>query len=335
MATKLSSKKSRRRQPEEIPNSIEPMLALMGQLPEDQEKYTFEYKWDGVRAIGYFAGGSYHLKARSGNDITSRYPELRDLAQAIGKRNVIVDGEIVSFNDSGRPDFGRLQHRMHLNDARSIAYLSELEPVFYVLFDILYADGRSLLNETQSTRRIMLEELTLLGSHWQVTPAHIGEGTAMLETAKNNQLEGLVAKRLDSPYRPGQRSEDWIKIKMIQRQEFVVAGYIPERTGFSGRIGALLTGYYDCDGKLRYAGKVGTGLSAVDHEPLLKRLHAKTTHQSPFEDAVPAGAVFTKKPIVAEIEYRRWPAGGLLQQAAFKGVRDDKSPKEVVRESPV
>jgi bifunctional non-homologous end joining protein LigD len=333
MATQLRSTRRRSTRPDPMPNTIDPMLAVMGTLPKNQADYTFEYKWDGVRALGFFDGSGYRLKARSGNDITSRYPELRSLAEAIGKRSAIVDGEIVSFDDSGRPSFGRLQHRMHLNDAKSILRLSKSEPVFYVLFDVLYADGRSLLSEPQARRRTILEELTLVGSYWQVTPAHIGEGTAMLEAARTNQLEGLVAKRLDSLYQPGARSHDWIKIKIIQRQEFVVAGYIPERTGLSGRIGALLTGYYDCDGKLRYAGKVGTGLSAGDHEPLLRRLNAGKVQTSPFRDPVPSGGIFTTTPVVAEIEYRRWPAGGLLQQAAFKGLRDDKSPRKVVRES--
>ena len=315
-----------------MPKSIDPMLATMGTMPNDQTQYTFEYKWDGVRAMGFFQGDKHRIMARSGNDITLRYPELRGLAEALGRQKTIVDGEIVSFDAAGRPSFGKLQHRMHLNDAYAIARLAESEPVFYVLFDVLYANGRSLLDECQSSRRKILEELTLLGSHWQVTPAHVGEGNAMLEAAKANQLEGLVAKRLDSVYEPGQRSSNWIKIKIIQRQEFVVAGYMPERTGLTDRIGALLTGYYDCDGRLRYAGKVGTGLSADDHQPLLALLRARERQKSPFADPVPAGAIFTDKQVVAEIEYRRWPLGGLLQQAAFKGVREDKSPRDVVRE---
>jgi bifunctional non-homologous end joining protein LigD len=316
-----------------MPERIDPMLAISGGLPAEQAKYTFEYKWDGVRALGFFQPHVYRLRARSGADITARYPELAALSEALGHRRAILDGEIVSLDDTGRPDFGRLQHRMHLHDAKLVARVSKSEPVFYVLFDLLYLDGRSLMDEPYTNRRAVLEDLTLMGANWQITPAHVGEGTTMLASARQNQLEGLVAKRLDSPYRPGQRARDWIKIKIIQRQEFVIAGWVPERTGTSGRIGALLVGYFDQDHKLRYAGKVGTGLSAADHEPLVKKLMVGQSTMSPFLDAVPSGARFTAKPLVAEIEYRRWPAAGLLQQAAYKGLRTDKPAKSVVREN--
>ena len=332
MATQLRSKPTASRRASSMPDEIAPMLATSGELPSNKSEFTFEYKWDGVRAIGFFNGNGYQLHARSGNNITARYPELDGLAQAIGNRKVILDGEIVSFDESGRPSFGQLQHRMHLNDAKSVARLSKSDPVFFVLFDILYADGRSLLNEPYVHRREILEDLTLMGANWQVTPAHVGEGTAMLGAAQANQLEGIVAKRLSSIYRPGDRSADWIKIKIIQRQEFVVAGWVPERTGLADRVGALLVGYYDCDHRLRYAGKVGTGLSAADHGPLMKKLTAGRTTISPFADSVPTGALFTTKPLVAEIEYRRWPVDGMVQHAAFKGLRNDKSPKDVVRE---
>jgi bifunctional non-homologous end joining protein LigD len=329
MATKIRSTPARN-----LPRSIDPMLATSGELPSNQTDYNFEYKWDGVRAIGFFQPRNYRLLARSGNDITSRYPELHNLSKAVGKRHVVLDGEIVSLDESGRPSFGKLQHRMHLNDAQSIMRLSKTEPVFYVLFDVLYFAGKSVMNETYAHRREILEDLTLMGDHWQITSAHTGEGSAMLAAAKQNQLEGIVAKRLDSLYHPGERSRDWIKIKIIQRQEFVVAGWVPERTGITNRIGAILVGYYDCDKQLRYAGKVGTGLSGEDHEPLLQKLAAGRTRVSPFKDRVPGGAIFTTNPAVAEIEYRRWPADGLLQQAAYKGLRTDKSAREVIREAP-
>jgi bifunctional non-homologous end joining protein LigD len=332
------SKKRIVRSPKTLPAKIEPMLATSGELPVDQAGYTFEYKWDGVRAIGFFQNGGYRILARSGTDITARYPELQHLADAVGSRNVILDSEIVALDESSRPSFGQLQHRMHLTDAKMITRLSKTEPVFCVLFDLLYLDGRSLLDQPYQRRRQLLEDLTLMGDVWQVTPAHVGEGTAMLASARQNQLEGIVAKRLDSSYQPGQRSSDWIKIKIVQRQEFVVAGWMPERTGTEDRIGSILVGYYDCNRKLRYAGKVGTGLSAKDHLLLLRRLAGgrkmSSPVSSPFADPVPRGAIFTGKPAVAEIEYRRWPAGGLLQQAVYKGLRTDKPAKDVVRETP-
>lgn len=319
------------------PATIDPMLATSGELPTDQAKYTFEYKWDGVRAIcicdpGASVDKRFKLFSRNQLDITKRYPELHALADAIGKRSVILDGEIVSLDDVGRPSFAKLQSRMHQNDMPTIIHLSETEPVFYVLFDLLFVDGRPLMDQPYTNRREQLEELTLLGANWQVTPAHVGQGNAMLAAARQNHLEGLVAKRLESTYQPGKRSPAWIKIKIVQRQEFVVAGWVPERTGVANRIGALLVGIHDCDGKLHYAGKVGTGLSAADHAPLMKKLAPFETNKNPFVGVVPREAKFTKHPLVAEIEYRRWPASGIIQHAAFKGLRTDKSAKDVVRE---
>jgi bifunctional non-homologous end joining protein LigD len=316
-----------------MPTRIDPMLATMGAMPSDQNQWAFEFKWDGVRALGFFSADGFHLLARSGADITARYPELKGLANQIDGRSMILDGEIVSLNAEGRPDFGKLQHRMHLHDAAAVARLSKSEPVFYVLFDVLYANGKSVMDQPYTARRALLESLGLTGDCWQITPSQIGNGAAMLATARQNHLEGLVAKKVDSIYRPGVRSPDWLKIKIIQRQEFVLAGWIPERTGLANRIGALLVGYYDDQKNLRFAGKVGTGLSAKDHAPLLAKLSKHPSKQSPFKERLASTALFTSRPLVAEIEYRRWRIGGSLQQAAFKGLRDDKKPRDVVRET--
>lgn len=319
-----------------LPQSIAPMLATSaGELPSNAANYAFEYKWDGVRALCYSSGkstGRFQLQSRNLLDITMRYPELHPLQRALGKHAVVLDGEIVLLDELGRPSFARLQRRMHLNHAAEIKRLSASEAVFYVLFDLLFLDGRSLLDEPYTVRRQMLEELTLLGTHWQVTPAHVGEGESMLEAAVRTQLEGVVAKRLDSVYVAGRRSPAWLKVKVIQRQEFVIGGWIPERSGIENRIGALLVGTYDGAGKLRFAGKVGTGLSAADHLPLIQRLSRKPISKSPFADPTPRGASFVEPTLVAEIEYRRWPSGGMVQHAAYKGLRQDKNPRQVKRE---
>ncbi len=271
-----------------MPQSLAPMLASPSSgLPNNPSEYTFEYKWDGVRALCYIDGKSFRLESRNQLDITRRYPELHALADAIGPDRVILDGEIVSLDDVGRPSFTKLQRRMHLNVPNEIRQFSASEPVFYIIFDILYVGGRSVMSEPYTRRRQILEDLTLTGANWQVTPAHQGEGKAMLQAARRNGLEGLVAKRLDSIYIPGQRSPAWRKIKIIQRQEFVIGGWMPERTGAINRLGALLMGYYDCNGKLQYVGKVGTGLSAADHIPVLKELARHTTSKNPFAGAVP------------------------------------------------
>jgi bifunctional non-homologous end joining protein LigD len=317
-----------------IPRHIKPMLASPAEgLPSDLSRYNFEWKWDGVRALCYW-DGRFRLDSRNLLDITTSYPELRTFGRALGVQSAILDGEIVAFDDDGRPSFSRLQRRMHVHDRERAAVLSKTHPAWYVLFDILHLNGRSLLDEPYSSRREILESLTIAGPSWQITAAHVGEGPAMLKAATESKLEGIVAKRLDAPYTPGRRSPDWLKIKTVQRQEFVIGGWVPERSGSAGRVGALLMGYYDEAGQFRYAGKVGTGLSGSDHPLILKRLAGLARSENPFADrGVPRDAKFVAPSAVAEIEYRRWPEGGMVQQASYQGLRDDKPARRVVREN--
>jgi bifunctional non-homologous end joining protein LigD len=311
-------------------------------LPAHPEHYTFEIKWDGVRAIARWDGKALRLHSRNRLDITPAYPELRTLADALAGHTAVLDGEVVATDDAGRPSFARLQRRMHVREPRAVARLAAEVPVFYVLFDLLYLDGRSLLDEPYTRRRELLESLALAGPNWQVTPARVGEGASMLDAARQNGLEGIVAKRLDSLYEPGRRSPAWLKIKVVQRQEFVVGGWVPQRgeKGPSGeRVGSLLLGYYDCHGGgLHFAGAVGTGLSDATHAALVPLLRRRAQAGSPFVErdvtAGRAGARFVRPRLVAEVEYRRWPDGGLVQHAAFHGLRSDKDPRNVVRELP-
>jgi bifunctional non-homologous end joining protein LigD len=321
-----------------MPTRIDPMLAVLSELPSNQNSYGFEYKWDGVRAICFWDGKNLQLHSRNQLDITRRYPELSDLGAALGGTPAIIDGEIVALDDNSRPNFTRLQRRMHAEGADNIKRLSREVPAWYVLFDVLWANRRSTMELPYAQRREILEGLTISGPSWQMTPSHIGQGTAMLTAAKRNGMEGIVAKRLDSIYEQGRRSPSWLKIKVVFGQEFVIGGWIPENGEQSDRVGSLLLGYYDCPAKgkpsqLRYAGRVGTGYNAATHEMLTTRLKALTSRDSPFAEAVPKkDAIFVRPQLVADVEFRRWPEGGLVQQASFKGLRSDKSPKEVVKE---
>jgi bifunctional non-homologous end joining protein LigD len=249
----------------------------------------------------------------------------------------VLDGEIVALDDLDRPSFPRLQRRMHVNDPAAIARLVRDVPILYVLFDVLYLDGRSLIDAPYTERREILEELTLAGPSWQVTPSHVDRGAAMLEAARQNSLEGVIAKKLDSTYEPGRRSPAWLKVKIVQRQEFVIAGWTGESTGLTDRIGTMLLGYYDCHGKLHYAGHVGTGLVGADHLVLVKQFNKLARTTNPFVEKLPASRPRRDAHSVSRTEARRrgrvppLARGGLVQQASFKGLRGDKPAKQVVK----
>jgi bifunctional non-homologous end joining protein LigD len=316
-----------------MPTGIAPMLAVLSELPSDPANWSFEYKWDGVRALSFWNGRQLTLHSRNQLDITRRYPDLQDLGAALPKSGAILDGEILALDADGKPSFALLQRRMHAEGTANIARLVKQVPVWYVLFDVLWLRGRWLLDEPFTRRREMLEDLTIAGPAWQISPAHSGQGKEMLAAARQNALEGLVAKRIDSPYEPGRRSPNWRKIKVIFGQEFVIGGWVPEKGINQQRVGTLLVGYYDCDGKLHFAGGVGTGFNAALHASLTSQLLPLRIPSSPFvERVVKKDVMFVKPQLVAEVEFRRWPEGGQVQQASFKGIRTDKTAREVVKE---
>nr|MDQ4041824.1 hypothetical protein [Actinomycetota bacterium] len=228
---------------EPMPERIAPMLARLGELPAREEGWGFEVKWDGVRAIAFAEPGRLRLQSRNLNDITPRYPELRGLTEQLGARTAILDGEVVAFGPDGRPDFGRLQQRMHVASDSRVKRLASSIPVVYVVFDLLYLEGRSLMALPYAQRRARLEALELGGPAWQV-PAYAREhGQALLDATLEQGLEGIVAKRLDCPYEPGRRSAGWVKVKNLQRAELVIGGWMPGEGRRRRRIGALLVGW--------------------------------------------------------------------------------------------
>ena len=208
---------------EPMPDQIAPMLARTGPLPPEDGGWAYEIKWDGVRAIAFISGGRLTLAARTGRDITPRYPELRPLGAALAGREVILDGEVVAF-DGARPSFQKLQGRMHLTSDHAVRRLAQSDPVHYIAFDLLYLDGRSQMDLRYDERRERLAELELAGPTWQAPAHHVGDGAALLEATRAQQLEGIVAKRLDCPYTPGRRSSGWVKVKNICSTDVVDRG---------------------------------------------------------------------------------------------------------------
>ena len=257
-----------------LPGWVRPMLATAGGLPRSGDGWAFEMKWDGQRASAYIGGGRLTwLLSRTGRDITVAYPELGGLGAAAGARQLVLDGEIVAF-DAGRPSFEALQQRMHVASAAQAGRLAGQVPVAYLVFDLLHLDWRPTLELPYTKRRELLEGLGLAGQSWQTPPAFTdAAGENVIAVAISQGLEGVVAKRLDAPYRPGARSADWRKIKYVRRQEVVIGGISPGDGGRVGQIGSLLVGVQD-DGRLVYAGRVGTGLQPAGSAPARTRTGA-------------------------------------------------------------
>jgi len=319
---------------EPMPRALEPMLATAGSLPADDQRWAFEIKWDGIRAIAYSQPGELRLQSRNLNDITAQYPELGRLNRALSSHSAVLDGEIVAFDEHDRPSFAALQPRMHVGSKAQAKRLAQRTPVTYMIFDLLWLDGHSLMGLPYLERVERLASLKLAGESWQ-TPEHIvGAGDAVLKASVEQHLEGVVAKRLDSTYQAGRRSSAWVKVKNFGRQEFVIGGWMPGKGRRSERIGALLVGVYEQDGSLRYAGRVGTGFSERELDHLGRLLAGLRRRSSPFSagEPPPREAVFCEPRLVAEVEFREWTRSGILRQPSYKGLREDKAPSEVVRE---
>jgi bifunctional non-homologous end joining protein LigD len=324
--------------------ALAPMLAAPGVPPRARlAEWAVEMKWDGVRALAVVSGAGLRLVSRTGKDITATYPEVAGLATAVASADAVLDGEVVAFAD-GRPDFEALQPRMHVASPEAALRLAELIPVTYLAFDVLYHDGVPLTARPYAERRKILEAIMRNGPGWQCPPAFGGTDLDAVRAASvANGLEGVVAKRLDSVYEPGVRSADWLKLKNVLRQEVVVAGWKPGQGNRAGLIGSLLVGLYsaagsdDGAGRLLYCGHVGTGFSDQTLRMLTERLSALRRADSPFDEAVPPEyakpAVWVEPRLVVEVTFDRWTRAGRMRAPSYQGLRDDKDPADVVRET--
>jgi bifunctional non-homologous end joining protein LigD len=319
-----------------MPEKIVPMMARTATLPRDDEHWAFEVKWDGVRAICHSEPGRLRLHSRNLLDITPRYPEVGRLNRALSHHRAVLDGEVVALDAEGRPSFGALQRRMHVSSETAVRRLAKETPVTYVIFDLLWLDGRSLMDLPYSERRARLAELELGdGGRWRVPDYVVGHGEQLLAATEKQGLEGVIAKRLDSTYEPGRRTPSWLKIKNTSRQEVVIGGWVPGDGKRRDRIGALLAGVRDDDGSLRHIGRVGTGFTEAELDRLAEKLRPLEREDSPFAPGgpkIPRGAVFAEPELVAEVEFREWTDGGQLRAPSYKGLRDDKPAELVVRE---
>jgi bifunctional non-homologous end joining protein LigD len=268
--------------------------------------------------------------------VTARYPELAGLPRVLSE-DALVDGEIVALDDEGRPSFERLQQRMNLTRVREIERLVTSVPVRMLLFDMLEMAGESVMSEPYRRRRELLEDLfrARRGVPVEMPAQAPGLAADALEESRRLGLEGIVAKRPDAPYRPGVRSDAWLKLKLTNTQEVVIGGYRKGTGTRTGRIRSLLVGIPGEHG-LEYAGRVGSGLRELQAERLLIELDARRQDGSPFVE-VPAAdvpdAVWVRPEIVGEIEFGEWTRTGVARHPRWRGLRPDKSPQDVRREA--
>ena len=304
---------------------------LVGALPTGDE-WLYEAKFDGYRALAVKNGASVKLLSRKGNDLTADYPAIQQAVAALKAKSALIDGEIVGFDESGRPSFQHLHHR----SARPAA-------IRYFAFDLLHLDGKDLLTKPLEERRATLQKM-LRGSDVEFSAELPGDAADVVQAVTEVGLEGVVAKRRDSKYEAGKRSGAWQKFKVQLRQEFVIGGYKPENRNFQ----SIVVGYYE-NKKLRFAARVRAGFTAAQRAALFELLHPLTVEKCPFTD-LPSSRTghwgegvtvedmkilkWVKPTLVAEIAFTEWTRDGNLRHSAFVGLRTDKDARGVVREHP-
>jgi bifunctional non-homologous end joining protein LigD len=317
-----------------MPRWVEPQLATLTRERFSSPAWIFERKLDGERCLAFASAAGTRLMSRSQRDITGTFPEIAEALDAQRRGDVVVDGEIVAFAGE-QTRFGRLQQRLGVT--RPQKSLLRAVPVYYYVFDLMYAEGRDTRSLPQRERKERLETALSFDDPIRYTEHRDRDGERLSEQACRDGWEGLIAKRADAVYR-GRRSRDWLKFKCEMAQEFVIGGYTdPQRSrvGF----GALLLGYYDGDRNLVYAGKVGTGFDNKLLRSLQERLTSLERDDPPFSPRagnLPArrGVHWVEPRLVGQVGFSEWTDDGQLRHPRFQGLRDDKKPADVVRETP-
>lgn len=303
------------------------MLATPGSLTYSDE-FLYEPKWDGLRCLA-FNDEQLRLMSRNGRDVTVQFPDLADLAHCLPHTPWVLDGELVVFNEVGQVSFDLVCDRNLTTTPVRLAHLAQRHPAVLIVFDLLYHQGNSLMDQTLSTRRRLLEKHLEPGRHVALSPAVVSAGPGFHQTAVQHGCEGTMIKRLNSPYTPGLRSLDWIKVRDVKETDCVIGGYIRRN---SQQLASLLLGQHVTPAPpLRYVGRVGTGFTEKQNMILLSFLSRIHTERPPFPlgvSALPRGAIWVQPLVVCRIEYLAWTAKGLLRHPVFRGIRTDKAPSE-------
>ncbi len=324
-----------------MPHSIRPMLATLIDKPFDNEDWLYEIKWDGYRAVAFLDGKSVRLVSRNQNDLTAAYPELHVLPEHVKARTAILDGEIVALDEEGRSSFSLMQQRTGVGEGgRRIRRTRDDIPIAYYVFDLLYLDGYDLMQVGLEQRKQLLSQIVSGNELLRYSDHYVGQGTALFRAAAERGLEGIVAKRRTSCY-VQKRSSDWLKMKIVRRQECVIGGYTDPR-GSRENFGSLVLGLYDDKGRLVPVGQAGSGFTEQTHEEVWKLLHKVETDRSPFFGKVESDrrVHYVKPGLVAEIKFTEWTHEGQsgavkMRAPVFQGLRFDKKPSECKLEGPV
>jgi bifunctional non-homologous end joining protein LigD len=319
-----------------MPTTIHPMLATSIDEPFDGPDWLFEIKWDGYRAIAFLEAGKLRLVSRNQNELTPRYPELKDLPKFVHAKTAILDGEVVALDEEGRASFSLMQQRTGFRPGGRRAATNADVPVLYYAFDLLYLDGYDWRRVPLEDRKKKLASILVTGDSLRYSDHYEQQGKALFEIARQKGLEGILAKRRDSIYQE-RRSGEWLKIKIRHRLEAVIGGYT-EPEGSRAHFGSIVLGLYDKQGRLIHVGQAGSGFNQESLSEISKLLKKRETKQKPFYGDVEAlrKVTWVKPDLVAEIEYAEWTdgasggSGPKLRAPVFLGLRDDKDPKECV-----
>ena len=317
-----------------MPTSISPMLAESVEKPFDSPDWLFEIKWDGYRAVAFVDNGSVRLVSRNQNELTARYPELKDLPRSVKAKNAILDGEVVALDAEGKPSFSLMQQRTGFRPRGKRATAKADVPVLYYAFDLIYLDGEDWRKAKLEDRKRKLAEIIQPGDSLRYSDHYPEHGLALFDLARTKKLEGIVAKRRNSCYEE-RRSREWLKIKIRHEIECVVGGYT-EPEGSRAHFGSLVLGVYDKQQRLIHIGQAGSGFNQKSLAAIWKTLKSLDTTKNPFYGEVEAlrKVSWVKPELVAAIEYSEWThgagagSGPKLRAPVFLGLRDDKSPKE-------
>lgn len=318
--------------------TIKPMKAGVGELPVG-DNWVYELKWDGMRVLSFIEDSEIRLQSTNLLDVTVSYPELDGLPAALPEfESLVLDGEVVVLGDDGLPTFPLLQRRMHIKDRSEAERRRGLYPIVYVIFDVLHVNGQDTFELPYEQRRQLLEQIVSNGPHWRLTDVHEDGGPELLDAVTERGMEGLVAKQRSSRYQPGRRATVWRKIKPRGRQEMVVGGWSTgDPTGSrKNQLGGFHIGHWDETG-LRYAGRVGSGLTEADLTRWRDLLAPLATDESPFVDPVPTakdGRVrqWVRPELVIEVAFGEWSPDGNLRHPSYLGQRFDVDPRTVTRE---